>query len=80
MMVPGITYSVSCSYSDYGRLETLIKDFDGMIENSLFEDSVSLCFTLPESRAQSFISNITETFSSAIIPEKVGEKHTKEKI
>ena len=80
MMVPGITYNVSCSYSDYGRLETLIKEYDGMIENSVFEDNVSLYFTLPESRADAFISDITETFSSAIVPEKVGEKHTKEKI
>jgi uncharacterized YigZ family protein len=79
-MVPGITYSVSCEYSNYSRLESLIADFGCNIENTRFEDNVVIEFSVSKDKCDEFLASLTDTFCSVIKAEKIKEKYTKQKI
>ncbi len=80
IMVPGITYSLSSDYGKFSALETLIKSFNGTIENTRFEDNVILTFSIPVSSNEDFTIQLTDSFSSSLKPEKIGENYTKQKI
>ncbi len=79
-MVPGTTYSINCPYSDYSSLESLIISFDGMIEDVLFEDKVTVLFSIASDRTNDFIAKLTDKFSSSLVAVKIDEKYTKQKI
>lgn len=80
LMVPGVTYSVTCGYSDFASLEATVKAFDGSVENTLFEDNVVLAFSVPKCKSDGFLAALKDTFSSALTAEKIDEKYTKQKI
>ncbi|MEE0928194.1 MAG: YigZ family protein [Acutalibacteraceae bacterium] len=80
MMVPGITYEITCDYSQYARLEALIGDFNGNVENTLFEQNVSLIFSLSAQCSDKFIDALTDSFASSLYAVKIAEKYTKQKI
>ena len=79
-MVPGETYKIECAYNFYASLESLIKDFDGLIENTLFEDNVILEFTLSNENVPSFLDALTQTFANKLSAIKIGEKFSIQKI
>lgn len=80
IMVPGITYRVSCEYANYSRLEALVADYGGAVENTVFEHNVSILFSIPQSVSQQFLISLKDAFSSLLAAEKVDEKYTKQKI
>ncbi len=80
MMVSGTTYSVTCNYTHYKRLEDMIEDFSGSVEDTAFNENVTVTFTMPSDRCDDFKAALREGFSSALSAEKIGEKYTKEKI
>ncbi len=80
LMVPGVTYSVVCPYSDYTALESLISVYDGSVEDTRFEDKVVVVFSVSESRCNDFLLALTDKFASSLVAEKIDEKYTKQKI
>lgn len=78
LMVPGACFLVSCDYSNYQKLENLINEFSGSIENTVFEDNVKIYFSIAKSREEEFQATLKDRFFSALTAEKTGEKYTKQ--
>ena len=78
LMVPGACFLVSCDYSNYQKLENLINEFSGSIENTAFEDNVKIYFSIAKSREEEFLATLKDRFFSALTAEKTGEKYTKQ--
>lgn len=80
MMVPGIVYCVACDYSRYSSLQALVEEHSGTIEDTKFEHNVVITFSIPASKCEVFLSDLTEKFASSLVAEKISEKYTKQKI
>lgn len=80
LMVPGITYSVKCPYSDFSAVESLVADYDANTIETVFEDNVTIYFTIPQSSSEDFLFALTDRFASALSATKIDEKYTKQKI
>lgn len=80
LMVPGISYSVNLDYSNLAKFESLLPEFDGTKEEILFEDTVSVKFSVPTSRNDEFLLSLKDTFFSSVTAQKTGNKYTKQKI
>ena len=51
---------ITCDYTFYGRLASLIPESGGIIEDTLYEDSVTVIFRLPVDDCPSFSAKLTE--------------------
>lgn len=80
MMVPGVTYIVACEYAQLKKLEAIIYSFRGTVEQTLFEQTVTIIFTIPKDSSNEFLTLLEESFSCSLFAEKIDEKYTKEKI
>lgn len=80
MMVPGVNYSITCEYAQLKKLEGLILNFGGTVDQTLFEQTVTVTFTISKDRADRFLASLEESFSCSLYAEKIDEKYTKEKI
>ena len=80
MMVPGIVYSVASDYSRFAALQSLIESHGGTVEDTAFEENVTLTFSIPAACSEGFLEDLTESFASVLSAEKIGEKYTKQKI
>lgn len=80
LMVPGISYSVNLDYSNLAKFEAMLPEFDGTKEEILFEDTVSVKFSVPVSRNDEFLLSLKDNFFSAVTAQKTGNNYTKQKI
>ena len=80
LMVPGVTYKTECPYNQFSPLEALIKEFGGVIDDTVFEDSVLISFTLAKERSEEFISALTQNFANKLAAIRTEEKFTIQKI
>lgn len=80
LMVPGITYKTQCAYNSYAPLEALIKEFEGVVEDAVFEDNVELTYTLSSVKSKGFLSALTQNFANKLTATKIEEKFTLQKI
>jgi uncharacterized YigZ family protein len=51
---------VICDYADYGRVQPLVMEFGGVVDDTVFEDAVTLKFHLPLEREPPFQKQLTE--------------------
>ena len=51
---------VSCDYAAYGRVQPLVADFGGVLDDTVFEDTVTLRFHIPREREGTFQKQLTE--------------------
>lgn len=79
LMVPGTTLKIACEYSNFAKVETLINDFEGTVEETVFEDNVKVIFTVSSSRKDEFLKELVEAFASKISAEELTEKYAKQK-
>lgn len=63
-------YKVCCGYSDHAKLVSVIKNSGGEISDSVFEDKVSIDFTILEKDSNKFETDLCEAFSSRISANK----------
>lgn len=61
-------YSISCSYSDYGKASIILNDFNVILERTDFSADVTLEFAVTKETAESLIEKITNEFSGRIVP------------
>ncbi len=66
--------TVCCDYGDYGRIQPLIARF-GTVDDSVFEESVTLTFHLPCEEEISFQKELTEISAGKLFFEKKEEKY-----
>lgn len=68
---------VESDYSLYGRLPSLISEFGGEIEDSIFAEKVKLFFALPQSSEKDFRNNLLDVSLGKCIPVNKGKKYAK---
>lgn len=64
---------VTCDYNFYGRLASLIPEGGGIVEDTVFEESVSVLFILPQQSVAAFNARLTDVGNGRYFAEKVGE-------
>ncbi len=57
---PWTVMNIDCDYSFYGKLETFVRDFGGVITDSAFTDNVSLTFRVESEKIQAFNEKLTD--------------------
>ncbi|MBR6532852.1 MAG: YigZ family protein [Clostridia bacterium] len=65
-MVPSAVLSVTCDYTDHGKLVNLISSVDGVVENTDFAENVTVEFCLKKDTVFEFEKKLTETFSARL--------------
>ena len=75
--------SLTCSYTMYGKLPSLIACFGGSIDDSVFADDVTIAFHLPEDALSPFNKSLSEEssgkYSAAELDKKFFDKNLKNK-
>ncbi len=66
--------TVECDYSDYGRVQPLIPQFGGCVDDSAFEETVVLSFHLPVEEVDGFSKQLTEISAGRLHFRKIGEE------
>ena len=79
-MVPGLSFKICCEYNNFSRLEALITDYSGTVENTTFEENVEVLLTLPLTRSDDFKAALLDSFANTLEAIEIGSKYTKEKI
>lgn len=67
------SYSLSCSYNQYGRLLTLIPECSGVIDSTDFADSVTLHYHIPPECLDNFTKQLADMSCGSLSPEPEGE-------
>ena len=67
--------ALSCSYTLYGKMPSLITDFSGAVESSDFTDAVNLRFRIPQDAFERFNAELSELSLGKCRAEKVGEDY-----
>ncbi|MCQ2479588.1 MAG: YigZ family protein [Clostridia bacterium] len=65
--------SVQCDYNFYGRLNSLVPEFDGVVDDTEFSDNVSMKFRIPADREQEFQKKLIDASFGKFSAEKTGE-------
>lgn len=65
--------SVKCDYTFYGRLNSLIPEFGGVIDDTVFEEDVKIKFHLPADVEGEFNAKLIDSSFGKVKAEKNGE-------
>ena len=60
--------SIVCPYSDYGKLNLELMAYKCKIDNTAFEDEVTIDFAVREEECQSLIDRIVDLFNGKLSP------------
>lgn len=71
---PWSLFKLSFEYSDYSRVETLVKGFEGVCDNTEFTDKVVFFFSVKAEKRDSFLKALADAFGGRLVPEELGEK------
>ncbi len=64
---------VECDYSFYGKLTALVPEYGGVIEDTRFEQDVTIILRVPAARLEMFNSNLADLSFGSVISEQKGE-------
>ena len=76
-MAPCKILSVKVDYSFYERMNILISEFNANIEETIFEESVKMTFSLKEDKVTLLSEKLTEQSNGKYVLTEVGEKFAK---
>lgn len=76
-MAPCSILSLTVDYSFYDRLNILLSEFSANIENSEFNENVTVTFSIDEKAVGIFKEQLTQKSNGKYIPKKIGEKFAK---
>ena len=66
---------VVCDYSQYGRVAALVPECGGVVDDTLFEEKVALCFHMaPEDRG-GFDKKLADATNGQVAAEETGKKY-----
>ena len=66
---------VACSYTQYGKLNTLIIECGGFLDDTAFADNVRLCFHIPTDLIPALDKKLADATSGSIKTEVKNEKY-----
>ena len=69
-----VELEIKCSYSDYGKISTELGFFDVILDDTVFEDEVTVKIAVKEDLFKSLSSRITDAFCGRIVPKIVGKR------
>lgn len=69
-----IEYEITCSYSDYQKLQSILLSFNVIIDNTDFGSDISIKLAVAEDKNEKFHLSITEAFAARINLNKIGER------
>ena len=72
-------YSVSVDYSRYGRIISLVPEFDGEVTDTVYKDNIDLLFSVPEENCGAFLAALSELTLGSVVPVEVGEEFSAKK-
>ena len=64
---------VTCDYNFYGKLASLIPEGGGIVEDTAFEENVTVVFRLPQELTGAFNAKLTDAANGRYSAEKIGE-------
>lgn len=64
---------VTCDYNFYGKLASLIPEGGGIVEDTVFEESVTVVFRLPQELTGAFNAKLIDAANGRYSAEKIGE-------
>lgn len=67
-------FNVICSYSDYGKLNTELSNFNAIVDKADFGADVVIDFAIKEEVTSSFLEKIIEAFAGRVIPNLLGHR------
>lgn len=65
-MIPSSVLSITCEYTDHGKLVNLLSSYDCEIVNTDFTQNVTVTFNIKDARLEEFSKKLTETFSARL--------------
>lgn len=65
-MVPSAVSSITCDYTDHGKLVNLLSSVDAVVENTDFAENVTIQFCLKQESVSEFEKKLTEAFSARL--------------
>lgn len=68
---------VTCDYNFYGRLNSLIPESGGVIDDTEFSDNVTVTFEIPVEAVEQFNAKLTDLSLGKFKSEETGEKYNK---
>ena len=72
-MVPWSVCSLSCDYTFYGKIETLIRDFGGVIGDTDFAENVNITFKIEQGTEEAFDKKLKDLTNAKVAFEIIGE-------
>ncbi len=67
--------TLSCSYNQYGKLNTLIINNGGVVDDTVYEDNVKLVFHIPSDKIDALKKNTADATAGEIEIEIIDEKY-----
>ena len=64
---------VTCDYNFYGKLASLIPEGGGIVEDTVFEENVTVVFRLPQELTGAFNAKLIDAANGRYSAEKIGE-------
>ena len=65
---------IICSYSDYGKINILLQQYDVIIDSSDFADEIKIRFAVREDISKELTDKIVDTFNGRITPNCIGKR------
>ncbi len=65
--------NVKCDYNFYGRLNSLVPEFGGVIDDTVFEEDVKMKFHIPSDIVGEFNAKLIDVSLGKVSAEKIGE-------
>ncbi len=72
-LVPFLRLKIDCDYSAYGKIETLIRDLNGVTDNTKFTDGVELTFKIEKENEHAFSKKLQDLTNGKIQYEFIEE-------
>ncbi len=66
--------SISCSYDSYGRVQALVPECGGIVDDTVFTDSVTLLLHLEPERLEGLSRRLADATSGRAAVERLGEE------
>ncbi len=72
-LVPWVVLKIICDYNLYGKIETLIRDMDGVVCDTAFTDNVTLSFRIEKEKLNSFDKKLKDLTNGKVDFELIEE-------
>jgi uncharacterized YigZ family protein len=69
-----IEYEISCPYSDYNKIQSLLSAYDVIIDKTDFGSDIKIKYAVTEDKDEKLKLNITESFAARLIPTHIGDR------